>query len=104
MGKFNKGFANLFNLEDEEDDEENKEQEGEGDDKESDEGDDYITQYYQKWGWLNYAVTVKEIKGCTLDEVYEINVVEFLNLISYSKDTNAFEKKRNDEYVKKQRL
>jgi hypothetical protein len=47
---------------------------------------------------------VKEIKGCTLDDVYEINVVEFLNLISYSKDTNAFEKKRNEEYMKKQRL
>lgn len=34
---------------------------------------------------------MREVYGCTLDKVFEINVVEFLNLVCYIKDKNELE-------------
>jgi hypothetical protein len=47
------------------------------------------------------AIRIKEIKSITLDDVFDISVVEFLNLCCYDKDTNALERKQQEEYMKK---
>ena len=89
-------------MENEVDDEEGEEREGEGTDEDSNTETDYVTQYLKKWGWVDYAVIVKEIKSITLDEVFEINIVEFLNLVCYHKDKNEYEKKQQEEeYAKR---
>ena len=101
MGEFNKGYTNLFGMENEENDEEGTEPDSEGEDERGDGEDEYLSQYLKRWGWFDYSVIVKEIKSITLDEVYELNIIEFLNICCYHKDKCAFEKKLQEEYLKK---
>ena len=101
MAEFNKGYANLFNIKDEDDDEEGEEYEGEGTDETGGEEDDYLTKFNKRWGWLSLAIKVKEIKSTTLDEVFGIGIVEFLNLCCYDNDRTALERKQQEDYLKK---
>ena len=101
MSKFNEGYGNLFGVEIKEDGEEGEEPDGEGEDDESGSGNEYSKNFYKRWGFFDWAVQVKGVKGCTLDEVYEICVVEFLNLICYLKDKNNLDKIQQEEYLKR---
>ena len=83
------------------DDEEGEEREGEGTDEDSNTETDYVKEYYKRWGWIDYAVIVKEIKSITLDEVFELKIVEFLNLCCYHKDKNNLDKIQQEEYLKR---
>ena len=101
MGKFNKGYSNLFGFEDEMDDEEGEESGSEEEDADGDKESDYLTQFNRQWGWFNWAVQVKEVKSIPLDDVFEIGIVEFLNILCFIKDKNALERKQQEEYLKK---
>ena len=101
MGKFNKGYSNLFGFEDEMDDVEGKESTDEDEDEGSDSEDNYIKTFNRKWGWISFAIQVKEVKSITLDQVYEVNVVEFLNLLCYIKDKADFDRRQQKEYLDK---
>ena len=101
MGEFNKRYSNLFGLEDEVDADEGEESDSEEEDEDGDKGTDYITKFNKQWGWFNWAVQVKEIKSIPLDDVFEIGIVEFLNILCYIKDKNALERKQQEEYMKK---
>ena len=88
-------------MENEVDDEEGEEPDGEGTDEDSNTETDYVKEYYKRWGWISWSIKVKEIKSITLDEVFEMNVIEFLNFVAYSKDTTNLENKQQEEYAKR---
>jgi hypothetical protein len=90
-------------VEDKEGDEEGEEPSGEDEVGEGDEGNNYISQFNKRWGWFDWAVTVKEIMSVRLDEVFNVNVVEFLNILCYKKDKCAMEYRQQEEYLKKAR-
>lgn len=76
-------------MEDEEDDEEGNESGNEGKDKELFGAAGVIAKFTKSWGWIHSAIKVREILGYTIDQVYELNVIEFLNYMSYIKSYNA---------------
>lgn len=103
MGAFNKGYANLFGMEDEEGDEEGEEPTDEGEDEGGNKPTNYLEEFSKRWGWLDLAVRVKEIKSVTLDDVYELNIIEFLNYVGYNRAKVELEKYQQAEFVKKQK-
>ena len=48
-----------------------------------------IAKFTKSWGWIHSAIKVREILGYTIDQVYDLNVIEFLNYMAYIKSYNA---------------
>lgn len=101
MGEFNKKYPNLFGFEDEDGNVEGEESTDEEDVEGSDSEDNYITQFNKRWGFFSWAIQVKEVKSITLDEVYDINIIEFLNIMCYIKDKAELDRKQQEDYLKK---
>lgn len=57
--------------------------------------------FNHRWGWFYLAEQVSKVKSCTLDNIFDLNVIQFLNLCSYLKEKNQYEANRIDEYKKK---
>lgn len=49
-----------------------------------------------RWGWLYYVDLVSELTHTKWSEVFEMNIYEFFNLLSYRKDKNAEMNKSNN--------
>ncbi len=79
MSAFNQRYPNLFNT-GHEDSSESGEEGGEG---ESD-GDE--SAFVRRWGWIANVDAVSELVRCPWNDVWEMNVMEFFNLLSYRKD------------------
>lgn len=88
-------------MEIEEDGEEADPDGSEEDDGDGEGEDAWAKEFTQKWGWIDAAVRVKEIMGITLDDVFAVNIIYFLNILSYSRDKGEFEKRQMDNYKKK---
>lgn len=88
-------YGNFFNKEDEEDDEEREERGNEEEDTGSN------NEFGNKWGWISMVDRVSETIRESWKVVFDMGVMEFLNILCYSKDKAAFEKKQIDDYVKK---
>ena len=48
-----------------------------------------IEQFTKQFGWIHSVVKVAETTRYNVDQVFELNVVEFLNWMSYIKSYNA---------------
>jgi hypothetical protein len=76
-------------VEDEEDDEEGEESGNEGANKELFGSAGVIAKFTKSFGWLHSAVKVREVTGYNIDQTFEMNIIEFLNYMSYIKSYNA---------------
>ena len=90
-------------MEDEEDDEEGDE----SGDKEQDSGgsgtDKLLREFATEFGWVHSAVKVRETTGLNINEVYDMNIVEFLNYLVYIKSWANVQVAINKEEAKKLR-
>lgn len=89
------GYNNFFDKEVEEDDEDREERRQEEDDGTGN------TEFGKKWGWIHMVNRVSETIREPWGVVFDMGVMEFLNILCYAKDKAAFEKKQIDDYVKK---
>lgn len=78
-----KDFSSLFDVDDEEDDEEGEESGDKGQDTGSTGTDGIIREFTEQFGWLHSIVKVRETTGLNINQVYDMNVVEFLNYLIY---------------------
>lgn len=49
--------------------------------------------YSKKWGWLSWVFTVTKETNLTVNDVYRLNIVEFLTYICFLKDKAAKEER-----------
>lgn len=70
-------------MDDEEDDEEGDESGDEGQDTERSGTDGIIREFTEQFGWIHSVMKVVEVTKYTIDKVYDLNVVEFLNYLIY---------------------
>lgn len=76
-------------MEDEEDVEEGEESGNEGATDDGFGASGIIAKFTKSWGWIHSVVKVREATGYNVDQVFDLNVVEFLNWMSYIKSYNA---------------
>ena len=86
------------------DKEEDEESEGR-DDKTEDDGSNgettFITEFSKRWGWLSFVDNVAKTINTDWNTVFEKNVVEFLNILSYSRDKAELERIQIKQYQNK---
>ena len=86
---------------DEEEDEEDEGRDGETEDDGSDTESTFITQFTKKWGWISFVDTVSKTINTDWDTVFNKNVVEFLNILSYSRDKAELERQQQKQFQNK---
>ena len=59
------------------------------------------TGFADKWGWLDAVRIVSDLVHSPWDIVFKMNVIEFLNLLCYSKDLAAERERLNKELLNK---
>ena len=91
VNTFNKSYAGLFGLNDEDTDAEGK-QGDQAKDEDSLGEDTAVEGFFQRWGWWHNVDAVSETLRISGDEVLQKSVVEFLNILSYRKDKNNWER------------
>jgi hypothetical protein len=85
-------------LEDEEDAEKDEGRDNEDEDGGGEEGSSFAAEFNKKWGWISCVDAVSKTMGVSWDAVFEKNVVEFLNVLSYSRDKAELEKQQMKEF------
>lgn len=88
-------------MEDEEDDEENEGGDDETEDRRSDNETTFITEFTKRWGWISNVDAVAHTINTDWDTVFNKNVVEFLNILSYSRDKTELEKQQQKQFQNK---
>ena len=73
----------------------NHEQEGEEGDAQHAEGSE---DFHAKWGWVAHVDAVSEATHETWERVWQMNLVEFLNIICYLKDKADFKNREIDKW------
>ena len=58
------------------------------------------TGFAAKWGWVAWVDAVSETCRCSWEEVWRMEVMEFLNIVCYARD-KAEERKRSIERWKR---
>ena len=97
LSQFNKGYSSLFGIVDEEENEEGEEPGGkEKTDRDSEETTP--NSFSAKWGWIHAVDEVSETTRESWETVFKMNIVEFLNILSYIRDKAAEEKRKMEEY------
>jgi hypothetical protein len=84
-------FPYIFVVEDEEDSEEGEERGSEDEDDGSGEANGGIEGFAKRWLWIDWCVRVREIYGCKLNEVFDLKIIEFFNLMCYIKEKQDIE-------------
>ena len=57
-----------------------------------------VAKFTKQFGWIHSAVKVRETLGYDIDRVFELNIIEFLNWLSYIKSYNSMnEALRNEQ-------
>ena len=87
---------------------EETEEEDEGRDSETeDDGNDrettFFTEFAKRWGWISNIDTVAKCINTDWDTVFNKNVVEFLNILSYTRDKAELERQQIKEFQNKNR-
>ena len=85
VSEFDKNYSTLFGIKTGEDDEERNKSKNESGVTEEVRGNTF----YDKWGWIDCVRVVSDLVHSPWDVVFKMNVVEFLNLLSFNKDYNA---------------
>lgn len=88
-------------MDDEEEGEENEGRGDEGEDDGSGEENTFAKEFAKKWGWISSVDAVAKTVNTNWDVVFEKNVVEFLNILSYSRDKAELEKQQMKEFQNK---
>lgn len=88
-------------MDDEEENEEGKEQGNDGPDEGLSGTDRIIREFNQNFGWLDTAVKVREVTGQTIEQVFDMNIVEYFNYLSYIKSRNMVDDAINREALNK---
>ena len=57
--------------------------------------------YSRKWGWLAMVSTVSETTRLNWNQVFELTVIEFLNIASFAKDTAEREKQQIEQWKRR---
>ena len=89
ISNFNKTYPTLLGIKDEEDQES-------GDTKETG-GNTFA----DKWGWISNIKIVSDMVHSSWDIVFKMNIVEFFNILSFTKDYNAERERIMKENLKK---
>ena len=85
-------------MEDEEEDEESERRDGEEESYGSDTETTFVTEFAKRWGWISNVDTVAKTINTDWDTVFNKNIVEFLNILSYSKDKTELEKQQQKQF------
>lgn len=96
MGDFNRKYDGLFDKRGEEVSEEDEDTV-----QTEDEDTSPIKKFMKQWGWIYNVDNVAQTMRISWDEVFNKTVVEFFNVLAYTKDRNNIEKEREKEYLKK---
>jgi hypothetical protein len=91
-------------VDDEENFEEGDEPTDAGEDKRGSGTDRLFGEFTEQFGWLHSAVKVRETTGYTIDQVFNLNVVEFLNYLVYIRSWGNVQAAINKEAEKRLRL
>jgi hypothetical protein len=75
LQRLNKGFSGLFGIRDEDD---------------ADGSEDDFT---GRFGWIYNAKMVADFENISLDQAYELGVIQFLNDLSYLKEKDAHDQR-----------
>lgn len=71
---------------------------------ESQEGDsssEAVSDFAQKWGWTFNVDVVAQTVHLSWNEVWEMNIIEFLNTLSYCRDKAAWERAEQEKWRRK---
>ena len=85
-------------MEDEEEDEESERRDGEEELDGSDTETTFVTEFTKRWGWISNVDAVSKTINTDWDTVFNKNIVEFLNILSYSKDKTELEKQQQKQF------
>lgn len=85
-------YAGLFQKEDDEDEEKGEESGSGGEDGGDNKDDGFVKRYWRSWGWISQVDRVAELRRLTWEQVFAMNVVEFLNMLCYMKDKSEMDK------------
>ena len=59
------------------------------------------TTFADKWGWISNVKVVSDMVHSPWDEVFRMNIVEFLNILSFARDYNAEQERIMKEQMRK---
>jgi hypothetical protein len=90
IASFNNQYPTLFGKEDAE----------EPADGEGDPGDEPVDPFTAKWGWIANVDAVSELTRTPWAEVWEMPVIEFLNMLAYRRDKIEQKKKEHQEWIR----
>jgi hypothetical protein len=88
-------------MDDEEEDEESERRDGEDTDDGSNTETTFVTEFSKRWGWISNVDAVAHTINTDWDTVFNKNVVEFLNILSYTKDKTELEKQQQKQFQNK---
>jgi hypothetical protein len=88
---------------DEEDDEEGDEQGDTGEDEGGSGTDRILGDFTGTFGWVHSAVKVRETTGLNINDVFNMNIVEFLNWLMYIRSWANVQHAITEEEKKKYR-
>ena len=94
VSDFNKNYSTLLGIQTEEDSEEGKESSNESGSTEEVGGNSF----YNKWNWIHQVRVVSDLVHSPWDIVFKMNIIEFLNILSYNND---YEQERERIYKEK---
>ena len=99
----NKEFSFIFEVDDEEGDEEGDEQGNDTEDDGRSGTDRLLGEFTESFGWVHSAVKVREVTGYNINEVFNLNIVEFFNWLMYIRSWSAVQAAINKETEKRLR-
>ena len=88
-------------MDDKEKDMEGEGRDGENEDEGSEEDGSFAKRFGDRWGWISSVDSVAETIRESWDVVFNKNIVEFLNILSYTKDKAELEKQQAREFQNK---
>ena len=90
------------------DGEEDEPQGEEQGDKGKDDGGDgettYASRFSERWGWISLIDKAAETMRISWDEMFQKNVIEFLNVCCYASDKAKLETEQMKEFEKKNNI
>jgi hypothetical protein len=99
ISNLNKGFGKLLGLETEEDEKEGKESRKEDEDS----GYTKSNSFAEKWGWISAIKEVSDMVHTEWSNVFKMEIREFLNILSFTRDYYQEEKRKHEELARKYR-
>ena len=61
-------------------------------------------EYQKRWGWQSVVDSISEKRRITWEQVYDMNIIEFLNMMCYIKDSSELERLQRDEWMNRRKI